>query len=198
MFRIVSASLSDIGKVREINEDAVVEAGSLFAVADGMGGHQAGEVASSLALSVIEQYIEDNLGVLSRREARREGPRGGKRERLPEGVLECAVPLHGDDRHAPVQGGGTAYIGHVGDSRAYLYRDGVLKRLTRDHSLVARLVEEGEITEEESRRPSPAEHHTSCPGARAPGRGGRRSRSRYSRETSSCSRPTGLPARWMT
>jgi serine/threonine protein phosphatase PrpC len=51
--------------VRQINEDSVLETGNIFAVADGMGGHQAGEVASALAISVVGQYIEDNIGLIS-------------------------------------------------------------------------------------------------------------------------------------
>src|SRR5450756_2075538 len=64
MYHCSSASMTHTGKVREINEDAVLESGNLFAVADGMGGHQAGEVASSLALSAVRQYVEDNLGLI--------------------------------------------------------------------------------------------------------------------------------------
>lgn len=151
MYNVVSASLTDVGKVREINEDAVLEAGNLFAVADGMGGHQAGEVASDLALAVIGQYIEDNLGVI-----------GG--EKLVEKAVSSAnAAVHrkaassaryqdmGTTVTLLYREGDTGYIGHVGDSRAYLYRAGQLRALTRDHSLVATLVEEGEITEEEAR-----------------------------------------------
>ena len=151
MYAITSASLSDTGRVREINEDSVLEAGNLFAVADGMGGHQAGEVASDLALAVIGQYIEDNLGLI-----------GG--EKLVEKAVSSAnAAVHqkaaSSSRYRDMgttvtllyREGDTAYVGHVGDSRAYLYRGGVLRTLTRDHSLVATLVEEGEITEEEAR-----------------------------------------------
>ncbi len=151
MYNVVSASLTDVGKVREINEDSVLEAGNLFAVADGMGGHQAGEVASALALAVIGQYIEDNLGVI-----------GG--EKLVEKAVSSAnAAVHrkaassakyrdmGTTVTLLYREGDTGYIGHVGDSRAYLYRAGLLRAVTRDHSLVATLVEEGEITEEEAR-----------------------------------------------
>jgi PPM family protein phosphatase len=151
VYSIASASLSETGKVREINEDAVLEAGNIFAVADGMGGHQAGEVASDLALGVIGQYIEDNLGLI-----------GG--EKLVEKAIASAnATVHqkaessakyrsmGTTVTVLYREGDTAYIGHVGDSRAYLFRGGRLRRLTKDHSLVATLIEEGEITEEESR-----------------------------------------------
>lgn len=151
LYSIASASLTETGKVREINEDAVLEAGNIFAVADGMGGHQAGEVASDLALGVIGQYIEDNLGLI-----------GG--EKLVEKAVESAnATVHqkaessakyrsmGTTVSVLYREGDTAYIGHVGDSRAYLFRRGKLRRLTDDHSLVATLIKEGEITEEESR-----------------------------------------------
>jgi protein phosphatase len=151
VYSIASASLSETGKVREINEDAVLEAGNIFAVADGMGGHQAGEVASDLALGVIGQYIEDNLGLI-----------GG--EKLVEKAIQSAnAAVHqkaqssaryksmGTTVTVLYREGDTAYIGNVGDSRAYLFRGGDLRRLTSDHSLVAALIEEGEITEEESR-----------------------------------------------
>jgi serine/threonine protein phosphatase PrpC len=151
VYSITSASLTETGKVREINEDAVLEAGNIFAVADGMGGHQAGEVASDLALGVIGQYIEDNLGLI-----------GG--EKLVEKAVQSAnATVHqkaessakyramGTTVTVLYREGDTAYIGNVGDSRAYLLRGGNLRRLTSDHSLVAALIEEGEITEEQSR-----------------------------------------------
>lgn len=151
MFSTSSASITETGNVRQINEDAVVETGNLFAVADGMGGHQAGEVASNLALSIIQQYIEDNLGLISG-------------EKLVEKAITAAnATVHlrastsskfrdmGTTITLLYREGDTAYLGHVGDSRAYLFRRGGLSQLTRDHSLVAKLVEEGEITEEQAR-----------------------------------------------
>ncbi|HEY5532533.1 MAG TPA: Stp1/IreP family PP2C-type Ser/Thr phosphatase, partial [Candidatus Anoxymicrobiaceae bacterium] len=151
MYDIASASLTDTGKVREINEDSVLEAGNLFAVADGMGGHQAGEVASDLALSLIGQYVEDNLGLV-----------GG--EKLVEKAVSSAnASVHQKARSSAkyhsmgttvtllYREGDTAYIGNVGDSRTYLLRAGSLRRLTRDHSLVQALIDEGEITEEQAR-----------------------------------------------
>lgn len=151
MFSVTSSSKTETGRIRDTNEDAVLEAGNLFAVADGMGGHQAGEVASHLAISVIGQYVEDNLGLL-----------GG--EKMVEKALESAnsavyKKASSSPRYKDMgttltmlyREGDTAYIGQVGDSRAYLLRDGSLRRLTRDDSLVALLVEDGEITEEEAR-----------------------------------------------
>lgn len=152
MYKITSAAITNIGKVRKVNEDAVLEAGNLFAVADGMGGHQAGDVASSLALSAVEQYVEDNIGVISG-------------ERLVEKAVEHANSVvHSRAESSPrysdmgttltllYREGEDLYTAHVGDSRAYLYREGYLRQLTSDDSLVAALVREGEITSEEARR----------------------------------------------
>jgi len=151
MYSITSSSLSEIGKVRQMNEDAVLERSNLYAVADGMGGHQAGEVASNLALSVLEQYVEDHLGTVAG-------------ERLVANAIEASNAAvykkanesskyrsMGTTMTTLYREGDIAYIAHVGDSRAYLFRDGKLKRLTVDHSLVEKLVEDGEITQEEAR-----------------------------------------------
>lgn len=152
MYSIASASTTHIGKVREINEDAVLETGNLFAVADGMGGHQAGEVASSLALTVIEEYIEDNLGVIPG-EKLVEKAMGAANARVHRKATGSAKFRDmGTTVTLLYREGDIAYIGHVGDSRAYLLRAGGLKQLTRDHSLVGKLVEDGEITEEEARQ----------------------------------------------
>lgn len=138
---------TDTGRQRRDNEDSAYARAPLFVVADGMGGAQAGEVASQLAIEAFAQELPDGTGV---------------EERLAERVREANRRIHerarADREHA---GMGTtltaAYldeaclaIAHVGDSRAYLVRDGRLQRLTRDHSLVGELVERGKLTEEEA------------------------------------------------
>ncbi len=151
MYSVTSASITETGKVREINEDAVLETGSLFAVADGMGGHQAGEVASTLALSVIRQYVEDNLGAISGEQLVGKAVSGANAVVHQKAVSGAKFRDMGTTVTLLYREGDTAYIGHVGDSRAYLLRNGGLRQLTNDHSLVARLVQEGEITPQEAR-----------------------------------------------
>jgi protein phosphatase len=141
---------TDVGRQRSVNEDALVEAPPFFAVADGMGGAKAGEVASAMAAEAFSGEVDSDEPAeaqLSRilRDANRR-------------IYDLAVS---DDSH---RGMGTTVtaakitgdeisLGHVGDSRAYRMRDGELEQLTRDHSLVAELERSGQIT------PEAAEHH---------------------------------------
>ncbi len=139
--KLVAAGMSDVGRERDHNEDsyAVEEALGLYIVADGMGGHQAGEVASALAIATVVEYTEkhpddvDRLAVLS--EAARmanarvieEGSRNRKRKGM--GSTLVAVIRDRDDLG----------IAHVGDSRCYRLRGSKLERMTRDHSLIEEL-----------------------------------------------------------
>jgi PPM family protein phosphatase len=141
---------SDVGRQRSANEDSLVLRPPFFAVADGMGGAKAGEVASAIAAGAFEdapaagEQAEAQLTQLLREANRRiydlaltdEAHRG-------MGTTLTAAKVHGDE----------ISLGHVGDSRAYLLRDGELSQLTRDHSLVAELERSGQIT------PEAAEHH---------------------------------------
>jgi protein phosphatase len=141
------ARASDTGRKRRRNEDSYVVAPPLFAVADGMGGAQAGEVASKLAAAALE---ETDPGALS-------GP-----ERLTSLIQEANRRVYERASSDPSTSGmGTTMtvaiverdgvtIGHVGDSRAYLYRDGHLEQLTDDHSLVNELVKSGKLSREEA------------------------------------------------
>ncbi len=141
-----SAATTDPGRRRRHNEDAYVCEPPLFAVADGIGGAQAGEVASGLAAAALR----DAAGA------------GGGRERVEALVQEANRRVYVRQTHdAAVSGMGTTmtaalvedgkiWIGHVGDSRAYLVRDGALEQLTDDHSLVAELVRSGKLSPEEA------------------------------------------------
>jgi serine/threonine protein phosphatase PrpC len=139
---------SDTGRQRPGNEDSYWVSSPLFVLADGMGGAQAGEVASRMAVEVFAQGLPD-------------GP-GSYEERLADLVAEANTRVHAlaqsDEAHA---GMGTtltaAYVGeedlalaHVGDSRFYVLRDGELQQLTDDHSLVGELVRRGQISAEEA------------------------------------------------
>ncbi|HYV15201.1 MAG TPA: Stp1/IreP family PP2C-type Ser/Thr phosphatase [Conexibacter sp.] len=138
---------SDTGRQRRVNEDAFFARAPLFVLADGMGGAQAGEVASRLAAETFAAGL----------------PEGGTPEqRLAAQALEANRRIHEVSRKREDRAGmGTtltaAYVdadeialAHVGDSRAYLLRDGELTRLTRDHTLVDELVRRGKLTEEEA------------------------------------------------
>ena len=138
-----SSALSDIGLHRKTNEDAFVVAPPLFAVCDGMGGAQAGEVASGLAADALKAGVGEGLALLEAAEA------------ANAAVYARAVesPAHtgmGTTLTAVVLEGDIAHFAHIGDSRAYLLRGGELQQLSQDHSLVGEMVRDGRLTEEEA------------------------------------------------
>jgi protein phosphatase len=147
MLRVVEhAAFTDTGRQRRANEDALFSRSPLFAVADGMGGAKAGEIASRTAIDVIGLGVEE----------------GVVRSRLVELVRRANRAVHDAQvRDVELTGMGTtvtvAYVGedaltvaHVGDSRAYLQRGGTLRRLTDDHSLVEEMRRSGKLTAEEA------------------------------------------------
>jgi serine/threonine protein phosphatase PrpC len=142
-----TAALSHPGRRRRHNEDSYVLEPPLFAVADGMGGAKAGEVASGLAADAVQESSGDGATGEARvaaliEEANRRVFRRANEDREASGMgTTMTVALVEDERVA---------IGHVGDSRAYLYRGGRLEQLTDDHSLVAELVRSGKLTPEEA------------------------------------------------
>jgi len=144
-----AAAESNPGRKRRRNEDDWVCDPPLFAVADGMGGAQAGEVASSLAAAALkERNADDDVGGEQRvadliQEANR---RVHQRALDDESVSGMGTTM----TVALVQPDGAVAIGHVGDSRAYILRNGELEQLTDDHSLVAELVRRGELSPEEA------------------------------------------------
>jgi serine/threonine protein phosphatase PrpC len=142
------AQLSDVGRQREGNEDSMLAEPPLFVVADGMGGAQAGEVASGLAVETLGELPPDD---------------GNVEEGLTEAITAANKRIHDksqDDRTLSGMGTtltaafvheGKVTLGHVGDSRCYRYRDGELAQLTDDHSLVAELERHGKLTAAEAR-----------------------------------------------
>jgi PPM family protein phosphatase len=144
-----STAESNVGRKRRHNEDSFVHAPPMFAVADGMGGAQAGEVASSLAAAAL---LEGDVDLSSDVEARVvELIRAANRRVHQRAIDDAAVSGMGTTMTVAVfQPAGSVVIGHVGDSRAYRLRDGELEQLTDDHSLVAELVRRGELTPEEA------------------------------------------------
>jgi serine/threonine protein phosphatase PrpC len=143
-----SAGLSDTGRKRRQNEDAYVCEPPLFAIADGMGGAQAGEVASRLAAAAFEEgaaAIRGEEGVAT-------VVRAANTRIFERAVHDPAVAGMGTTATVAVVDGAAATVtfAHVGDSRAYLYRNGVLEQLTTDHSLVGEMVRSGRLTEDEA------------------------------------------------
>lgn len=142
--RVVVGASSDIGQVREGNEDAYLVVDPLFAVADGMGGHRGGEVASNLALDTVRTLFEGREGSLT------EQVEQANRAVFERSQSDREVSGMGTTLTAALVQGARVRFAHVGDSRAYLFRDGELHLLTEDHTLVHRMVQEGEITAEEA------------------------------------------------
>ncbi|MDT8901502.1 Stp1/IreP family PP2C-type Ser/Thr phosphatase [Anaeroselena agilis] len=146
---MLAYALSDIGKVRETNEDSFVCQPPLFVVADGMGGHVAGEVASRVAADTVSARFagaggEEPTALLS--EAIIDA--NDKVYRLAQEDSERAGM--GTTLTAAFVAGSVLYWGHVGDSRLYLLRGGVLSQVSEDHSLVGELVRNGSITADEA------------------------------------------------
>ena len=147
--RVMIGAASDIGQARERNEDSYVIEEPLFAVADGMGGHRGGAVASSLALEALREVLHDDrvapTGLIEEiKAANQRVLRRGESDRELRGMGTTLTALMTE--------GGKAHIAHIGDSRAYLLRDGSLKQLTEDHTLVQRMVTEGKLLPEEAER----------------------------------------------
>jgi serine/threonine protein phosphatase PrpC len=144
-----TAHLTHPGRKRRHNEDSYIHEPPLFAVADGMGGAKAGEVASGLAVEALqlrpdvsgdpEAYVVDLIQEANRRVYTR-----ASEDASASGMgTTMTVALVDSD-------GGHVTIGHVGDSRAYRVRDGELQQLTDDHSLVGELIRSGKLTREEA------------------------------------------------
>jgi protein phosphatase len=153
---------SDIGKARDTNQDYYYISDSLsetqiYILADGMGGYNGGEIASSLAVNCVKSYVENNF---------KSTPKD--RDSLIQLVgssMEYAnmIVYEKSKESKEYEGMGTTleiclihnnkvYIGHVGDSRIYRMRKGIIRKLTQDHSYVQTLVEDGKITPEEAEK----------------------------------------------
>ena len=190
--KMLVSALTDVGRARTTNEDAcavtdlasgrliesvgadqavdVHDRGVLLALSDGMGGHQAGEVASALVLESLRAALADEaLGALHeqleqavQRANKQVKSAAQTRERRGMGATLTAVMVRGRE----------AYIAEVGDSRAYLLRSGRLRQITRDQSLVQFLIDQGMLSAEEARH-APEKNvilQAVGPGRRRPGR----------------------------
>ena len=137
-------SALDIGRVREKNDDSILIDPPLYIVADGMGGHRGGDIASRLALDTIQELAASGRGTLP------DQVRSANRTVWDRSVEDERLSGMGTTLTAALIDGASALIAHVGDSRAYLLREGKLRQLTTDHTLVERMVKSGEITEAEA------------------------------------------------
>jgi len=159
--RIDYASLSDRGQIRPKNEDAfgafvpedadaLDSRGAVFVVADGMGGHRGGETASSLAIEAVRVGYESHDGsdIAS---LLLDAFTDANTRILSKSISDTSLFGMGTTCTAMVLVAGKAWFAHVGDSRAYLYRDDEIKQITQDHSLVGDMVRSGIITDEDAR-----------------------------------------------
>ncbi|WP_080801230.1 Stp1/IreP family PP2C-type Ser/Thr phosphatase [Arabiibacter massiliensis] len=140
-------SRTDIGCLRDHNEDSLIVTPPLFAVADGMGGHAAGEVASEIAVNVLSELAPAHPDGEALAHAVEEANRAIIRA-AHEGLGREGM---GTTMTAAMLEGERLVIAQVGDSRAYLLHQGKLQQLTRDHSLMADMIEAGQLTPEEAR-----------------------------------------------
>jgi serine/threonine protein phosphatase PrpC len=149
--RLEVVARTDVGRVRSGNEDAFLvddgadtgDAVRLIAVADGMGGHQAGEVASATAIAALVDSVRGGQPV-------DEAITGANAAVFSKAAEDVALRGMGTTMTAAVIEGDALVIGHVGDSRAYLLHDGDLRQLTTDHSVIAELIAAGELSEDEA------------------------------------------------
>jgi protein phosphatase len=141
------ARASDTGRKRRRNEDSYVVAPPLFAVADGMGGAQAGEVASKLAAAALE---ETDPGSLHGAERLVSLIQEANRRVYEHAIADPSTSGMGTTITVALVEGSNVVFGHVGDSRAYLVRDGRLEQLTEDHSLVNELLKTGKLSPQEA------------------------------------------------
>ena len=139
--RLRHGAASHVGLVRQQNEDSFVAGGGVFAVCDGMGGARAGEVASEVACRFLMEIVpEADSARLESTVAE------ANRAIFLKSVEDSSLAGMGTTLTALVTTGDGVLVAHVGDSRAYLWREGGMRQLTDDHSLVAELVRRGQLT----------------------------------------------------
>ncbi|TMC89284.1 MAG: Stp1/IreP family PP2C-type Ser/Thr phosphatase, partial [Chloroflexi bacterium] len=175
--RLDVAQLTDVGRKREHNEDnmayvipkdpqVMAKKGALFIVADGMGGHAAGEVASEIAVDTVSNmyYQDDSDEVATSLLRAIKRANALIHQRAAENMLRSGM---GTTCVAAVLRGNMAYIANVGDSRAYIVRGGQVKQVSQDHSWVAEQVRAGLLTEDQARTHAQRNVITRCLGTQA-------------------------------
>jgi protein phosphatase len=153
---LVPYSLTDVGRKREHNEDShlVRPDMGLFAVADGMGGHQAGERASRMALDTLSEVLKPPTTSTDREDvlaALRDATQAAGAAIFDAAQADPDLQGMGTTLTSLWFHGGRVYLAHVGDSRAYLFRDGRTQQLSDDHSWVSEQVRAGMMTEDEAK-----------------------------------------------
>lgn len=146
-----SAAISHTGKVRSNNQDSGYAGSNLFAVADGMGGHAGGDVASAVAISNLEPMDAAHGSPAEAEAALKSTLTATARDLIKIAAKKPELAGLGTTVDAIFMIDEYAVIAHIGDSRIYLYRDGELTQITTDHTFVQRLVDSGRITPEEAR-----------------------------------------------
>jgi PPM family protein phosphatase len=165
------AARSDVGMIRSGNEDSFFAHATrdkgVFIVADGMGGHAAGEVASEMAVQIISRELQDLAEVYGEEPRQRvaESLRIANRAIYDRTIQESDKQGMGTTASVLVVAGARYLIGQVGDSRVYLLRDGALRQLTKDHSYVQEQVDAGFLTPEQARYHPYSNVITRCVGA---------------------------------
>jgi protein phosphatase len=171
MVRLLHAARTDVGMIRSGNEDnfAVNATGDrgLFIVADGMGGHAAGEVASEMAVQTIERELHGVRDLDDRATAQKvtSALKAANRNIHDRTITEVDKQGMGTTASVLLMSGLRYMIGQVGDSRVYLLRDGALQQLTKDHSYVQEQVDAGFLTPEQARYHPYSNVITRCVGA---------------------------------
>lgn len=148
MMHLVHGAATDVGLTRTQNEDSYVAGGGLYAVCDGMGGARAGEVASDSACRHLLSLVDGS----GRDEDLVDAVQAANRDVLNQSRRDPALKGMGSTLTAALWEGRDLLIGHVGDSRAYLFRDDRLEQLTEDHSVVGEMERDGRLTPAEAER----------------------------------------------
>jgi len=151
VFQGSSAAISHTGKVRSNNQDSGYSGSSLFAVADGMGGHAGGDVASSIAIGRLQSLDVAYASTDEAEAALRDAITDVATELIDTVAVRPELAGMGTTVSALIMVDGFAVLAHIGDSRVYLFRDDALTQITTDHTFVQRLVDSGRITPEEAR-----------------------------------------------
>lgn len=167
------AAGTDVGRIRAGNEDSLYadadQERGLFIVADGMGGHAAGEVASEMAVQIVARDLADVRDLTGGNVGDRmaDALKAANRAIYERTIEEAEKQGMGTTASCLLMGQGRYIIGHIGDSRVYLLRDGVFRQITKDHSYVQEQVDAGFLTPEQARYHPYSNVITRCVGANA-------------------------------